>query len=186
MNERHALLTEPGAQPRLYRRLALSTEHIDRFVAILLRELLDGGLYDAVHVALRASGIEPLPSSQCERIHFDTRVERQNASADAVLKEIESDTTFRAVVTTIVTTVLNRSTVPAPEDHLDSRELLEFMACCATTSDDVGHIQDYERYAAYHAHLGACANCDQRLQAAMETEQRLRAERATVTKGVRS
>lgn len=153
-------------QARIYRRTALTTDHIGRFVTILIRELFEGeGLrYDAMYIALAESGIQPLPSLQCEAVHFDARVDRQNVLADVLIEDIAADEAIRAAIARLALTLLDRLTVPAPDRHLEEAELDRFVACCLAKTGG-GHIAEYDEYAALHAHVGTCAWCDHRLRA---------------------
>lgn len=70
----------------------LTTDRVQRFTSILLRELLerDGIQYGAVHTAFGESGIDPLPSARCET-HVEIRVQRVNAFADALVAAVLAD-----------------------------------------------------------------------------------------------
>lgn len=162
---------------RIYRRTAITTDHIARFVSAVIRELLEreGLRYDAVHIALAESGIQPLPSVQCDAVHFDTRVDRQNDLADALIEDIAADESIRAVIAGLATTLLNRFTAPAPDHHLTDAELDHFSACCLPAGGE--HIAEYDQYAALHAHIGTCSSCDHRLQTKYEAATHLATSR---------
>ena len=160
-----ALVAPESEQHRLYRRTAITTDHIRRFVSCLLREWLehDGIHYDAVYVAFGESGIQPLPSLQCDRFHFETRLQRLNHLADVLVATIATDESVQTAISGIATAVINQLTVPAPDEHLTQAELRELLVCCESADD--GHISDYELYAVRHAHVGVCTRCDFLLRA---------------------
>jgi hypothetical protein len=152
---------EPGPRQLIYRSAAITTDHIQRFTSAVLRDLLtaDGVQYDIVHSALSDSGLQPLPALQCDADHFETRLQRVNAFADALVANLLTNDAIRAAMNAVVTAVLNAWTVAAPDPHLTPAELDEFRACCVAGGEDQ-HINDYDRCAALHAHLGTCSRCN--------------------------
>lgn len=159
-------------QAVLYRGTAATTQHIGRFVTVLIGELFawrEGLHYEAVYTAFIRSGIQPPPILECEGAHFETYIQRLNLFADALVAAVSEDTAIHTAISTAATSLLNEHTIPAPTQHLTSSEIREYVACCSRTGDT--HVTDYDVFASWRAHLGMCSACSARLvrQAASQT-----------------
>jgi hypothetical protein len=150
-------------EPLVFRRSATATEHIARFVFLLLAKITSNAAhYDAIQSALDETGIQPCPSRSCRHVHFETQLERVNRLADVLLARIMEDKTIHASICAVTLSVLNELTTPAPADHLTDAELQTYAVCCSGFPN-VPHLADYDVYAAHHAHIGSCSGCEKRL-----------------------
>lgn len=145
----------------LYRRPGITARHIEHFIRSFLRESFnssDARHYDAVHTALRESGIQPQTILNCEELHTDSRIETINTFADALRGRLDVAEEVRHAVAIVVTATLNEYTTVAPDEHLNVAELAELIVCCSPRSKT--HIPSYETYAARLAHIGVCRACE--------------------------
>lgn len=136
MTESATPYVETGTHPKaaIYRSAAITTDHISRFVQVLVREIIKSGVHlDAVPAALIESGIVPMPSPRrCNDIHLDTQAERVNALADALLTRTRRNVAVHAALVGVATAVISELTRPAPLEHLPQSCINAYVRCTST------------------------------------------------------
>lgn len=155
-----------SAQPGVllvYRRSDLDAGAVARFVDALLAQLSAEGLHiDLVYEALRRSEVTADGPRHCTGLHEDTSTGLRNDLADVLYHRIAGDRLVRGALRTIVREVLVRTTSPPPARHLTLGEAVALRDCCAPRGTAT-HIDDYDIYAALHAHASVCGDCTARV-----------------------
>jgi hypothetical protein len=144
----------------LYRHAPLTANVVGAFLKSLISAIgRDDAHIDLIDAALRDAGIAPKTAiRRCVTVQQERRDELVAILADLLFERLRDDARLHRVLAAVLMDVLQHTTAPPPRQHCTPAELRALDACCSY-AEGSPHIENYDVYAALHAHAITCPVC---------------------------